>query len=64
MLTRSESIDLLSVREAAAVMRVRQETILRWINKKVLPANKLGTKLWRIKAADLEALLGGGGHRS
>jgi len=64
MLTRSELIDLLTVRQAAAVMQVRPETILRWINKGVIRANKLGAKLWRIRAADLEALLGSGGRKS
>ena len=44
-----------TVNEVAEIMQVRVETVLRWIYAKKLKASKLpGSRLWRIKEADIE----------
>ncbi|WP_041453470.1 helix-turn-helix domain-containing protein [Anaeromyxobacter dehalogenans] len=46
--------------EAARRAGVKQETILAWIGKDLLPASRVeGAKGWKIRPADLEAVLGG-----
>lgn len=46
--------------EAARRAGVKQETILAWIAKDLLPASRVeGAKGWKIRPADLDAVLGG-----
>ena len=49
--------DMLTVREAAARLKLDPQTLRRWIRSGVLPARRLGKKEYRIDAADLEARL-------
>lgn len=46
----------LTVAEAARRRAVSTKTIRRWISTGVLPAERLGPKLIRIKPADLDAV--------
>lgn len=49
---------LLSPQEAALMLRVTDRTVQRYIKDGDLPAVRLpGGRLWRIKRADVEALL-------
>lgn len=48
--------DLFTVSEAAEKLRVHPDTLREWIYSHRIPAFRLGAR-WRIKAADLEALL-------
>lgn len=47
---------LLTVREAAQLLKVREATIREWVNKGRLPAHKLG-KSWRISEDGVQKLL-------
>ncbi len=49
--------DLLTIREVAAVLRMKPDTIYRWARRGRLGAVKLG-KEWRIPASELEAMIG------
>lgn len=51
-LTRSD----LTIADAAAYKSVSAKTIRRWIAAGILPANRVGPKLIRIRAVDLDAL--------
>lgn len=51
----TESVDL-SPAEAAEYMGVHDATIRRWIKQEILPAERVGPRLIRIKRADLDAL--------
>ena len=53
---REEAPELLTVAEAAAILRVSRATAYRLIDQKVLPAVKVGGSL-RIKADELGAVL-------
>jgi excisionase family DNA binding protein len=44
---------LLTVKEVAKYLNVDNETILRWIRRKELPAIRIGSRSWRIKEQDL-----------
>lgn len=44
---------LLTIPEAAELLRVSEKTIRRWISRADLPAAKLGMQ-WRIRPRDLE----------
>jgi excisionase family DNA binding protein len=44
---------LLTIEEVAACLRLKRQTIYRWVQTGVLPAAKFG-KEWRIRRADLE----------
>ena len=46
----------LTVAEAARRQAVSTKTIRRWISSGVLPAERVGPKLIRIKPADLDAV--------
>ena len=46
----------LSPAESAAYMGVNESTIRRWIKKGLLPAERVGPRLLRIKPVDLDAL--------
>lgn len=51
----NEPIDL-SPAEAAEYMGVHDATIRRWIQKGILPAERVGPRLIRIKRTNLDAL--------
>lgn len=51
----TEPVDL-SPAEAAEYMRVNDSTIRRWINKGLLPAQRVGPRLLRIQRDDLDAM--------
>lgn len=58
MTERNDSDTLLSPQEAAAILRVTDRTVLRYISIGDLPAIRLpGGRLWRIRRSDVEALL-------
>jgi excisionase family DNA binding protein len=45
--------ELLTVEEAAVRLKLNPQTIRRWIRAGLLPAQKLGRKVYRIAASDL-----------
>lgn len=51
----NQAVDL-SPAEAAEYMGVHDATIRRWISKGILPAERVGPRLIRIKRTDLDAL--------
>lgn len=58
MSERTKPDDLLSPQEVAAILRVTDRTVLRYIEDGVLSGIRLpGGRLWRIRRADVEALL-------
>lgn len=46
----------LTIKEAAADLGVATKTIRRWISQGLLPAERVGPRLIRIRPDDLEAL--------
>ncbi|WP_459976429.1 helix-turn-helix domain-containing protein [Mycobacterium avium] len=58
MSERTEPDALLSTREVAEILRVTDRSVLRYIADGHLPAVRVaGQRLWRIRRADVEALL-------
>jgi excisionase family DNA binding protein len=51
-------MNLLTVRQAAELLGVHQNTIRNWITQGRLTAHRIGPKLIRINAEDLEQLKG------
>lgn len=49
--------ELLTVKEAAGIVKVNETTIRRWIKEDKLKAKRLGPKLLRIPASELAAFL-------
>ena len=49
--------ELLTVPEAAALLRLKPSTIRSWVCKKRIPYVKLGGRLVRIRRSDAEALI-------
>ena len=49
--------DLVSVREAAHLLRVSESTVWRWINEDLLPAHRVGRKRVYLKRGELTPLL-------
>jgi excisionase family DNA binding protein len=49
--------EIMLVPEVAALMRVTDKTVYRYIESGILPAYRLGDRVIRIKRADVEALL-------
>ncbi len=47
--------DMLSAREAAALLGVARATVLRWARAGLLPATRVGPKLIRFSRADVLA---------
>ena len=45
---------LMTIREAAAYLRVHDMTVYRWIREGRIPAFKIGTWLWRINRETLD----------
>lgn len=46
----------LSIQEAANVLGVAPKTVRRWISQGIIPAQRIGPRLIRIRQADLEGL--------
>jgi len=44
----------LSVEEIAVYLRVSKETVYRWLEKKKIPAHRVG-KLWKFRASEIDA---------
>jgi excisionase family DNA binding protein len=49
--------ELLTVAEAAELLKVDQSTIRRWINAGTLPAYRVGQRFVRVKRGDLSAVI-------
>ena len=49
----------LSVEEIAAHLGVNRDTIYKWIDRRQMPAHKLG-KLWKFKATEIDAWITAG----
>lgn len=50
----------LSVEEIGAHLGVSKETIYRWLEKKKMPAHRVG-RLWKFKASDIDQWVKNGG---
>ena len=55
--------ELMTCAEAAAYLRLHERTIGRLLKQGVLPGVKVGRQ-WRLRKADLDAHLAGGGPRA
>jgi excisionase family DNA binding protein len=55
----------LSVQEIAQHLTVSKETIYRWLDRKQIPAHRIG-RLWRFKATEVDnwVMQGGAAHGS
>lgn len=49
----------LSVQEIAAHLGVNRDTIYKWIDRKKMPAHKVG-RLWKFRASETDAWVKGG----
>ena len=56
----SESERWLSVEEIGAHLGVSKETIYRWLEKKKMPAHRVG-RLWKFKASEVDDWIKNGG---
>ena len=56
----SESERWLSVEEIGAHLGVSKETIYRWLEKKKMPAHRVG-RLWKFKASEIDHWIKDGG---
>lgn len=56
----SESERWLSVEEIGAHLGVSKETIYRWLEKKKMPAHRVG-RLWKFKASEVDNWVRDGG---
>ena len=56
----SESERWLSVEEIGAHLGVSKETIYRWLEKKKMPAHRVG-RLWKFKASEVDGWIKNGG---
>lgn len=50
----------LSVEEIAAHLGVKRDTVYKWIDRKRLPAHKVG-RLWKFRRAEVDNLVTSGG---
>jgi excisionase family DNA binding protein len=50
----------LSVEEIAAHLGINRDTVYKWIDRKRMPAHKLG-RLWKFKASQIDQWVEGGG---
>jgi excisionase family DNA binding protein len=53
---------LLTIRDVAAICRVSEKTVRRWIETQTLLATRLGAQ-WRIRRSDLDLLIRDGLRR-
>lgn len=56
----SESERWLSVEEIAAHLGVSRETIYRWLEKRKIPAHRIG-KLWKFQVSEIDEWIRNGG---
>ncbi|MCK6600086.1 MAG: helix-turn-helix domain-containing protein [Bdellovibrionaceae bacterium] len=56
----SETERWLSVEEIAAHLGVSKETIYRWLERKKVPAHRVG-RLWKFKASEVDDWIKNGG---
>jgi len=56
----SESERWLSVEEICAHLGVSKETIYRWLEKKKMPAHRVG-RLWKFKSSEIDGWIKAGG---
>jgi excisionase family DNA binding protein len=54
------SIDLLTVPETAALLRLKTSTVRAWVCQRKIPYVKLGGRLVRIRRMDAEAIISSG----
>ena len=52
----------LSVDEIAAHLGIKRDTVYKWLTRKQMPGHKLG-RLWKFKAAEIDAWVRDGGAR-
>lgn len=53
----------LSVEEIAAYLGVKRDTVYKWIERKAMPAHKVG-RLWKFKLNEVDGWVRRGSHRS
>ena len=53
---RADMPSLLTIKDAAVILRVSEKTVHRWIEVRELPAAKLGAQ-WRIRPRDLDLFI-------
>ncbi len=51
---------LLSVKELAEYLATSKETLYRWLERRTIPAHRIG-KLWKIKPSEVDAWIKSGG---
>jgi excisionase family DNA binding protein len=49
-----------SVEEIAAHLGLSKETVYRWLDRKKIPAHRIG-RLWKFKATEVDSWIKGGG---
>jgi excisionase family DNA binding protein len=54
---------LLTVRQVAQILQVSKQTVRDWVNRGVLPASKLNSRVWRINEHDVKSLLTDGANQ-
>jgi excisionase family DNA binding protein len=52
-----EEQPFLTPQEVSALLHVSVQTVRRWIKDETLPAYRVGPRMWRIRAADLDEWL-------
>lgn len=57
MMTTAHDAELLTIAEAAALLKVGRSTVNRWLRDGRLPAYRVGPKAVRIRRTDLEQLM-------
>jgi excisionase family DNA binding protein len=57
--TMQEQVRWLSVEEIAVHLGINRDTIYKWIDRKQMPAHKVG-RLWKFKMDDVDAWVKGG----
>ncbi len=50
----------LSVKEVAAYLGIKPDTVYKWIHRKELPAHKVG-RLWKFRCEEIDAWVRSGG---
>ena len=50
--------DFLTLEEAAGVMRISKQTVLRWIHRKSIPSYRFSERIMRVRDAELRSNMG------